>query len=131
MSNEARRVPPTRRLFVANSSVTAADASQLEGQEAPRPGLNLAIKALMATPDMLLMEVQRPRGRVDPRHVHADHDSICYLVSGKVRVVIGEEEFLAGPGDCWLHPAGVEHYHETLEDSVQIEIKSPPMRTWD
>jgi hypothetical protein len=25
---------------------------------------------------------------------------------------------------------GVKHWQDTLEDSVQIEIKSPPKRTW-
>ena len=39
-------------------------------------------------------------------------------------------EFIAGPGDSWVHPRGVPHYSEALEDCVQIEVKSPPIRTW-
>ena len=78
-----------------------------------------------------LLEMRREKGRTDPLHAHPDHESLCYLVSGRMRVVIGEEEFLAEPGDCWIHPPGVEHFHEALEDCVQIEVKSPPRRPWD
>lgn len=131
MSSETRRVSPTEALFVTNATVAADDASRLEGQEIGAPEHNLAIKALMATPEVLFMEVRRPKGRIDPRHAHPDHDSICYLVSGRLRVVIADDEFIAEPGDCWRHPAGVEHFHETLEDSLQIEVKAPPIRTWD
>ena len=47
-----------------------------------------------------------------------------------MRVVIEGEEFIAEPGATWVHRPGVRHYHEALEDSVQIEVKSPPTKTW-
>ena len=103
---------------------------RLEGQQASDHRGELAIKALLAGREMLLMEVHREKGLVDAEHAHRDHESICYLVSGRVRVVIKGESFVAGPGDAWIHPAGVTHYHETLEDSVQIEVKSPPRKPW-
>ena len=37
---------------------------------------------------------------------------------------------VAGPGSVWRHDPGVVHYSEALEDCVQIEIKSPPCKTW-
>jgi len=30
-----------------------------------------------------------------------------------------------------MHPVGVEHFSEALEDCHQLEIKSPPMKTWE
>ena len=102
----------------------------LEGHTEGNDGAALAIKSLLASESALLMEVHRDKGLIDPEHAHPDHESICYLVSGRMRVFIDGEAFEAGPGDAWIHPAGVPHYHETLEDSVQIEIKSPPRRTW-
>ena len=44
-------------------------------------------------------------------------------------MLIAGREFIAGPGDSWVHPRGVPHYSEALEDCVQIEVKSPPIRT--
>lgn len=130
MTASDRRVSPTAARFVHNAEVAADAVTALEGAAEGNDGAQLAIKALLASPSALLMEVRRDKGLVDPEHVHPDHESICYLVSGRMRVVIDGESFVAGPGDAWIHPAGVPHYHETLEDSVQIEIKSPPRKTW-
>ena len=84
----------------------------------------------MVGKDILVMEAHREKGLVDPEHAHDDHESICYLVRGRMRVVIDGKEFIAQPGDVWRHRPGVSHYHETLEDSLQIEIKSPARKTW-
>lgn len=129
--NDADRIPiPTRERFVRNADVPADAVSALEGKPECTPGAALAIKALLTSPDMLFMEVHRDKGLVDPEHAHPDHDSICYLVRGRMRVVIDGESFIAEPGDAWIHPAGVPHYHETLEDSLQVEVKSPPRKAW-
>ena len=125
----SRMLPKTDRCFVSNRSVQAEPVRMLEGMPEGEGG-GLAIKPLMVGQDMMLMEAHRKKGLIDPEHAHPDHDSICYLVKGKMRVVIAGEEFVAEPGDTWIHPAGVSHYHEALEDSVQVEIKSPPKKTW-
>ena len=130
MSASDRLVTPTGARFVRNADVVADAVTALEGETEGNDGARLAIKALLASPAALLMEVHRDKGLVDPEHAHPDHESICYLVSGRMRVVIEGESFIAEPGDAWIHAAGVRHYHETLEDSVQIEIKSPPRKTW-
>ncbi len=126
MSNE-RRLPATENVFVRGDSVAADRVSAIEG--ATEAG-DLAIKPLMVGDDVLFMEVHRGKGLIDPEHAHHDHESICYLVKGRMRVVIAGEEFIAHAGDIWKHRPGVLHYHEALEDCVQIEIKSPPHKTW-
>jgi len=125
----SRTLPKTTQHFVANASIPAQAVKALEGMPEGDGG-HLSIKPLMVGQDMVFLEVHREKGLIDPEHSHPDHESICYLVKGKVRVVIAGEEFIASPGDTWIHPAGVPHYHEALEDSVQIEIKSPPKKTW-
>ena len=130
MLNDDRRVPPSPNLFVKNSSVPAQVITKLEGHEEGADDKRLTIKPLIAGKAMVFMEALRPQGLIDPEHAHPDHESICYLVSGRVRVVIEGESFIAEPGDAWIHPPGMKHYHEALEESVQIEIKSPPTKTW-
>jgi quercetin dioxygenase-like cupin family protein len=39
---------------------------------------------------------------------------------------IGSETFEVEAGDTYHHPMGVKHQHESLEDSVRIEIKFYP-----
>jgi quercetin dioxygenase-like cupin family protein len=58
------------------------------------------------------------------RFIHT-HESVVYVVKGKVKSTVGEDEFIMGPGDVCRHPIGVLHGLEAIEDSVVVEIKSP------
>ena len=89
------------------------------------------VKVAVVTDRFLCTEVKRVKGHIDPVHKHMDHESINYLVSGKIRVVIDDQEFIATPGAYWVQPIGVDHYAEILEDSVNLELKMPPTRTWN
>ena len=90
----------------------------------------LSLKVLMVTENMLVLRARRGKGLIDPIHQHNDHESVATLISGKLKMKIGDEEFTANPGDVWRHPPGVPHYSEALEPCVQIEIKSPARKTW-
>lgn len=126
--NPSDRTPaPSKTRFVPRDSVSPEKVTHIEG--AAEAG-DVAIKPMIVGRDMLFMEVHRAKGLIDPLHSHPDHESMCYLVSGRLRVEIDGESFVAEPGDAWVHPAGVPHRHEALEDCVQIEVKSPPRKTW-
>ena len=127
MKDDERALSPTGADFVSGSGIPIEPVMAIEGAGVG----NLGIKPLMVGDNVLVMEAHRERGLVDPEHAHDDHESICYLVSGRMRVVIDGKEFIAQPGDVWRHQIGVPHFHETLEDSLQIEIKSPARKTWD
>ena len=128
MKDDERALSPTGADFVSGSGIPIEPVMAIEG--GAEVG-NLGIKPLMVGDNVLVKEAHRERGLVDPEHAHDDHESICYLVSGRMRVVIDGKEFTAQPGDVWRHQIGVPHFHETLEDSLQIEIKSPARKTWD
>lgn len=128
MTAEKRTLPHSAKAFIAPGDVAAQPIGRIEGALQSK---GLSVKPLMVGEGALLMEVHRKAGLIDPEHAHPDHESICYLVSGRMRVVIDGDEFIAEPGATWIHRPGVRHYHETLEDSVQIEIKSPPRKTWE
>jgi mannose-6-phosphate isomerase-like protein (cupin superfamily) len=57
-------------------------------------------------------------------HTHT-HESIAYVVKGKVKSTVGSEVFIMGPGDVCRHPKGVLHGLEAIEESVVVGIKSP------
>lgn len=56
---------------------------------------------------------------------HHKHEQTGYLVSGKIRLFIGEESRELNPGDSWNIPADIIHKAEIIEDSVAIEVFSP------
>ena len=90
----------------------------------------VSIKLLMVADRMHMLKVYFTKGTVVPQHVHNDHSTIVCLQEGKLKLYIGDEVFFAEPGDVWQHPRGVPHYHEALEDSYVLEIKSPASKTW-
>lgn len=88
------------------------------------------VRKLLVGDHILMLHVHRKKGLVDPVHRHDDHETIAYLIKGRLRLVIGGQEFIATPGTAWMHPPGVDHFSEALEDCEQLEIKSPPRKTW-
>ncbi len=84
------------------------------------------VKVLMATDTFVTFESFRPRGAIDTAHQHPDHHSVVYQKQGRVRMRIGDATFIVKAGDSYLHPMGVVHQHEALEDSVRIETKIYP-----
>ena len=73
---------------------------------------------------MSLMEIQLEPGVVSPLHAHA-HESLVYVVKGKLKAVVGDETYILGPGDVCRHPRGVPHFLAALEELTFVEIKSP------
>ena len=122
-----RLLPKSAGVFFPSASARVDRMTTLEG--AASTG-EVTIKPLVVGNDMLLIELFEAKGVRVPEHTHDDHESIVYLVKGSMRLVIGGREFIARAGDAWLHPRGVPHWSETLEDCVAIEIKSPPRKTW-
>ncbi|MBM3502346.1 MAG: cupin domain-containing protein [Alphaproteobacteria bacterium] len=90
----------------------------------------VSVKVMSKSDNILMLEIQRPKGARDAVHQHDDHETACHLVSGKLKLNIGGKEFMANPGDSWFHPKGVPHWSEAIEDCIQIEVKSPPVKTW-
>lgn len=115
------------RRYVAAGNAPVDLIEEVEGQRLDKP---VEVKVVMKSDTMLMLSITRPKGMRDPTHQHDDHETSCHLVSGKLKLWIGGEEFVAAPGDTWFHPKGVPHWSEALEDSVQVEVKSPPVKTW-
>lgn len=55
-------------------------------------------------------------------HAH-DYEQIMYVVSGRLRVRIGDEEGEIGPGQAFLAPPNVAHQVTALEDTEVISCK--------
>jgi quercetin dioxygenase-like cupin family protein len=105
-----------------NAEVSAMRVSAVEGK--PTYGGELAVKPLISGETMTLLEIRYAAGVGAPLHTHS-HESIAYVVRGKVKSTVGSEVFIMGPGDVCRHPKGVPHGLEAIEDSLVVEIKSP------
>jgi quercetin dioxygenase-like cupin family protein len=86
------------------------------------PGIEL--KTLVFGDDTLLSEFKLKAGNKLPSHSHV-HEQTGYLVSGRIRLTIGDEVFDVEPGDSWCIKSNVAHSAEILADAVAIEVFSP------
>jgi quercetin dioxygenase-like cupin family protein len=106
-------------LFRLSPMFTPRDTT---GHREPLPGIRF--KTLAYGAKTLLTEFHLEKGRLLPRHSHPQEQT-GYLISGAIRLTIGNQKFDAKPGDCWCIEGGVEHQAEIIEDSVAIEVFSP------
>jgi unsaturated pyranuronate lyase len=109
-------------LSARNADIAEIRVSAVEGK--PTYGGELAVKPLIKGEEMTFLEIRYAAGVGAPLHTHT-HESIAYVVSGKVKSTVGDTAFIMGPGDVCRHPKGVLHGLEAIEDSVVVEIKSP------
>src|SRR5207245_9392467 len=81
---------------------------------------------------MMLTQVYLKKGAIVPRHAH-DNEQITYILEGGLRFWIGEDEsqvidVLAG--DVLHIPSLVQHKAEALDDTLDVDIFSPPQQDW-
>lgn len=127
MTDSARTLPLTQGFFSVKDQIVPERLAAVEGV---KPKGLVEVRRLMVGKEILMLHVFREKGLIDPVHKHLDHETVAYLIRGRLRLVIGGEEFIAEAGTSWIHPVGVEHFSEALEDCEQLEIKSPPTKTW-
>lgn len=105
----------------SNASIEALVIRSIEGTATKGDFL---IKPLLKGDHMSLLEVHLQPGVASATHAHA-HESLIYVVRGRLRTAVGSDVTLLGPGDVGRHPAHVAHSVEALEETVFVEIKSP------
>lgn len=73
----------------------------------------------------MLVRLQLQRGFDQNGHLHPEHESIGYVLSGRIRMQVGDETSELGPGGTWYHPRGVRHTCEVLEGAEILEFHAP------
>jgi quercetin dioxygenase-like cupin family protein len=73
----------------------------------------------------MLVQWEFRRGAVAARHSHP-HEQIVVMVHGKLRLSVENTEAILGQDDIVVIPPNAPHEAEALEDTVVIDIFSPP-----
>ena len=74
---------------------------------------------------MMICEFSLKKDVEIPMHSHP-HEQVGYVVSGSIRMTIGERTFEMDPGDSYFAPAGVAHGVLVLKRAVVVDTFSPP-----
>jgi len=73
----------------------------------------------------MLVRWEFKKGAVAGRHSHP-HEQVVMMVSGKLWLAVGDVEAIMGPNDIYVISSSTPHEAEALEDTVVIDIFSPP-----
>jgi quercetin dioxygenase-like cupin family protein len=80
----------------------------------------------------MLAHVYLRKGCIVPFHSH-ENEQISYILEGALRFWIGEQgedEVVLRAGEVLVIPSKVRHKAEALEDTVDVDIFTPPRRDW-
>lgn len=99
----------------------------------PKERVNDLLERRLITGDrMMLTHVYLQKGCIVPKHSH-ENEQITYVLEGVLRFWIGadeQEEVLVRTGEVLHIPSNVWHKAEALEDTLDVDIFSPPRQDW-
>lgn len=81
---------------------------------------------------VMLAHVYLKKGCIVPKHAH-ENEQITYILDGALRFWIGEDEaevVEVKAGEVLHIPSNVPHKAEALEDTLDVDIFSPPRQDW-
>lgn len=89
-------------------------------------------RRLITGDSMMLAHVYLKQGCVVPKHQH-HNEQLTYILEGALRFRLGEagsEVIDVRAGEVLHIPANVWHEAEALEDTLDVDIFSPPREDW-
>jgi quercetin dioxygenase-like cupin family protein len=102
-------------------------------EEMPKEYVSDMLDRRLITADrMMLAHVYLKKGAIVPRHSH-ENEQLTYILEGGLRFWIGPDEAQVidvMPGEVLHIPSFVLHKAEALEDTLDVDIFSPPRQDW-
>ena len=110
-----------------------ARVQHLRWDDIPAEPLKGGITRRMISGDRaMIAEVRLRRGDTVPRHAH-HNEQLTFIVSGRLRLLLGaggEREVVVSAGEVLVIPPNLPHSAEALEDTLDIDVFSPPREDW-
>jgi quercetin dioxygenase-like cupin family protein len=67
-----------------------------------------------------------------PKHSH-ENEQLTYILEGALKFKLGDdgaEEIVVSAGEVLLIPSNVPHMAEALEETLDVDVFSPPRQDW-
>jgi unsaturated pyranuronate lyase len=99
----------------------------------PKEKVSDTLERRLVTGDrMMLAHVYLKKGCLVPRHQH-ENEQLTYILEGALHFWLGEderEEVVVRAGEVLTIPSNLPHKALALEDTVDVDIFSPPRQDW-
>ena len=89
-------------------------------------------RKLITGDSLMLSHVFLKKGCIVPKHQH-HNEQFTYIIDGALRFWIGDdqsEEVIVRAGEVLHIPSNVWHKAEALEDTLDMDVFSPPREDW-
>lgn len=81
---------------------------------------------------MMLAHVYLKQGCIVPKHSH-ENEQLTYILEGALKFWIGDDgskEITVRAGEVLLIPSNIPHKAEALEETLDVDVFSPPRQDW-
>ncbi|PTT25148.1 cupin domain-containing protein [Pseudomonas sp. HMWF021] len=99
----------------------------------PREQLgDLIVRQIVSGDELMMVKLTMKAGAVVKHHSHPN-EQMTYILKGKIRFTHGlqmEQSTTLCAGDVLHFPANVPHAAECLEDTIDLDVFTPPRRDW-
>ena len=79
--------------------------------------------------EIMLARVLLKKGCIIPEHSHAN-EQLTYVLEGALKFWIDGKEIVVNAGETLCIPSNLPHKAEALEDTVDLDVFSPPRADW-
>ena len=112
---------------------TVNDTTFYRWDDVERERVNPLLDRKLITGDqVMLSQVFLKKGCIVPKHQH-HNEQFSYIVDGALRFWIGDDlakEVIVRSGEVLHIPSNVWHKAEALEDTLDMDVFSPPREDW-
>jgi len=102
-------------------------------EDLPREELNPLIgRRLITGTGLMIAHVYLAKGAIVPTHSH-HNEQLTYILEGTLRFYLGDDEsevIDVRAGDVLTIPPHVVHRAEALEDTLDVDVFTPPREDW-
>lgn len=79
--------------------------------------------------EIMLARVLLKKGCIVPQHSH-HNEQLTYILEGALKFWIDGKEIVVHAGETLCIPSNMPHKAEALEDTVDLDVFSPPRADW-
>src|SRR5437762_14372027 len=127
------RKPGKKRITPTKTKLSKMELKYVPWNSVELEDLNpLLQRQFVVGQDIMLARVLMKRGCIVPLHSH-HNEQLTYILEGALKFWIGDdeaEEITVQAGEVLHIPSHVPHKAEALEETLDVDIFSPPRQDW-
>ena len=106
------------------------DVTQYRWDEIPEETLNpLLTRKLITGNRIMISQLVLKKGCVVPPHKH-ENEQVTYILRGALKFEVNGNDIILRQGDVLHIPSNVVHAAIALEDTLDLDVFSPPRQDW-